>query len=112
MEGNTEEVHIGSERELYKYINIHAGTPPKVRGRQMLSTDIQNIWTTCKSSGMQYSEVIEKIKCSRTMETEEGYIILHRTITRGHMVPFCEIMSCNDGPIVCSWIYREDGTVQ
>ena len=72
MEDNTGEIHFGSERELYKYINIHAGTPTKARGRQILSTDIQNIWSTCKNSGMQYSEAIEKIKCSRTIERNKG----------------------------------------
>ena len=31
---------------------------------------------------------------------------------RGYdLLLFCEILSCNEGPIVCSWIYREGGTV-
>ena len=54
MEGNTAEFHIGSESELYNYINIHAVTPTKERGRKIKNNenpDIQHIWT--RSSGIQ-----------------------------------------------------------
>ena len=34
MEGNTGEIHIESERELYKYIgNHHAGTPTNEKSK-------------------------------------------------------------------------------
>ena len=31
MKGNTGEIYVGSEGELYKYIYHHAGTPTKAR---------------------------------------------------------------------------------
>ena len=37
MKGNTGKIHMGSEGELYKYINHHAGTPKEARSRKMLS---------------------------------------------------------------------------
>ena len=44
MGGNTGEIQIGSERELYKYINHQAGTK-KASTRIILlnSTDVQHI---------------------------------------------------------------------
>ena len=63
MEGNTREIHIGSERELYKYINFnhHAGTSTKVRSKhrnKMSTEDIQYIGT--RNSGIYSSKVAEK----------------------------------------------------
>ena len=35
MKSNAGEIHIGPMRELYKYINLHAGTPTKARSSEL-----------------------------------------------------------------------------
>ena len=40
MKGNTGEVHIGSEGELYKCINPHAGTQTKVRSKNKVELEV------------------------------------------------------------------------
>ena len=46
MEGDAGEIHIGSERELYKSINIHAGTPTKARGVCVVVFSSPSFWTS------------------------------------------------------------------
>ena len=59
MGGNTGEIQIGSEREMYKYINHRAGTSTKARSKNNLSTNIQYIWLEVPEYSMN-SEVVEK----------------------------------------------------
>ena len=52
MGGNTGEIQIGSERELYKYVNHQAGTT-KASTRIVLVQHVQYIQTINMSSGLQ-----------------------------------------------------------